>query len=259
MAHGTALVTGASSGIGAELARLCAGAGSDLVLVARRAERLQELAESLSATHHVQARVLVADLSDPSAPQAIFDAVRGAPIDILVNNAGIGVRGAFAETEWKAQAALLEVNLMAPVRLTHLFLPEMLRRGSGRILNVASTAAFVPGPFMATYYASKAFLVSFSQAIANESRGSGVTVTVLCPGVTRTEFFQAAGIEDSRLLRGGNVMEAADVAREGYQAMMEGKAEVIAGARNRWVMRGARLVPRTTLAEVARRLNCSAQ
>ncbi|MDR3700618.1 MAG: SDR family oxidoreductase [Candidatus Sulfopaludibacter sp.] len=253
MGKGAALVTGASSGIGAELARLCAGDGYDLILVARRAGRLRELAASLKAS----VRCITADLSDSHAPEAIYEDARGVPIDILINNAGIAVRGLFAETDWSAQASLLQINMVAPAHLTRLFLPDMVRRRSGRILNVASTAAFVPGPFMATYYASKAFLLSFSEAIANELKGTGVTATVLCPGPTRTEFFQAAGIEDSNLLQGGNVMAAAEVARIGYRAMMQGKAQVIAGARNRWMMRGARLAPRTMLAEVTRRLNSS--
>ncbi len=253
---GTALITGASSGIGAELARLCAADGYRLILVARRTERLSELAASIGAP---DARPLSADLSDPAAPQAIYNALHGEPVDLLINNAGFGLRGPYWETDWTQQAALVHVNLMAPAHLTRLFLPDMVRRRSGRILNVASTAAFVPGPFMATYYASKAFLVSFSEAVANELKGTGVTATVLCPGPTRTEFFEAAGIQDSNLLRGGNVMSAEEVAREGYRAMMQGKPERIAGARNRWVMRGARLVPRDRLADVTRRLNTGAQ
>jgi len=259
MGKGTALVTGASSGIGAELARLCAGDGYDLILVARRTGRLEELASSLTAAHGVKARSVAADLSLPGAPEAILEAVRGTPIDILINNAGIGLRGTFAEGDWGRQSALMQVNMLAPVHLARLLLPEMQRRHSGRILNVASTAAFVPGPFMALYYASKAFLLSFSEAVANELKGSGVTATVLCPGPTTTEFFEAAGIADSNLLRGGNVMDAAEVARIGYRAMMAGKMEVIAGARNRWMMRGVRLVPRATVAEITRRLNAGAQ
>jgi short-subunit dehydrogenase len=251
MGKGTALVTGASSGIGAELARLCAGDGYDLILVARRAGRLQALAASLT----VPVRCIPADLAGPGAAQAIFEAVGDRTVDILINNAGLGLRGPYATTDWSSHAALMQVNMIAPVHLTRLFLPDMLRRRSGRILNVASTAAFVPGPFMALYYASKAFLLSFSEAIANELKGTGVTATVLCPGPTRTEFFQVAGIADSNLMRGGNLMGAADVAQVGYRAMMDGKAEVIAGARNRWMMRGARFVPRTALAEVTRRLN----
>ena len=252
MGRGTALITGASSGIGAELARLCAADGFDLILVARRAERLSELAASLPS---VAVRSLPADLADSAAPQAVYDAVRGTPIDILINNAGIAMRGLFWETDWARQAALLQINMVAPGHLTRLFLPDMKARGSGRILNVASTAAFVPGPLMATYYASKAFLHSFSISLANELEGSGVTATVLCPGPTRTEFFEANSLADSNLLRSGSVMSAVDVAREGYRAMMGGKPEVIAGARNRWMMRGARLLPPVSVARVTRRLN----
>jgi short-subunit dehydrogenase len=149
------------------------------------------------------------------------------------------------------------VNVAALLHLSKLFLPEMVRRRSGRILNVASTAAFVPGPYMAMYYASKAFVLSFSEAVANEVQGTGVSVTALCPGPTRTEFFAAAGITDSGLGR-GPAMDAAEVAREGYAAMMAGKSSMIAGARNRWLMRGARLIPRDWAAAQARRLNLGA-
>lgn len=258
MAKGTALVTGASSGIGTELARLCAANGYNLILVARREDRLMQLAATLADTHGVQARALAADLADPAAPEAIFEQAGGEPLDILINNAGFGVRGPFSETDWADEARLLQVNVTALVHLTKLWVPGMVRRRSGRILNVASTAAFVPGPFMAMYYASKSFVVSFSLALANELKGTGVSATVLCPGPTQTEFFAVAGIADSRLLRSG-AMTAADTAREGYGAMMAGKAEWIAGARNRWMIRGTGLVPRTILAAVARRLNSSVQ
>ncbi len=254
MGVGTALITGASSGIGAELARLCAAAGYDLILAARRTDRLTELGSQLAAAHRVQSRAVAADLSDAAAPDALFGAVRGTGIDILINNAGLATHGRYWETDWNRQAALLQVNMMAPAHLTRLFLPEMVRRGSGRVLQVASTAAFVPGPLMATYYASKAFLVSFSEAIANELKGTGVSMTVLCPGPTRTEFFEVNALEKTPLASGG-AMSAEAVAREGYRAMMRGEAEVIAGARNRWLMRGARLAPRGMLADVTRRLN----
>lgn len=254
MAKGAALITGASSGIGAALANLCAGADYDVALVARSADKLQAMGAELARAHGVKARALAADLADPGAPRAIFDALEGRAPDILINNAGFGVRGAFAETDWDAEARLLQVNVTAMAHLMKLFLPGMLRRGSGRILNVASTAAFVPGPFMAMYYASKAFVLSLSEAVANEVRGSGVTVTVLCPGPTSTGFSSAAGISDSQLFR-GPVMSAEEVARQGFQAMMAGKVEWVAGARNRWMMRGARLLPRTRLADVTRVLN----
>ena len=254
MAAGTALITGASSGIGRELAKLCAAGGFDVILAARRTERLEKLAAELSTAHRVAARALEADLSDPEVPGRLFDQLAGTPIDLLVNNAGFGLRGPFAETDWEAERRMIEVNMTAPAHLTKLFLPPMLRRSSGRILNVASIAGFVPGPFLAMYYASKAFLVSFSHAVANEVKGSGVTVTVLCPGPTRTEFEEAAGVEGSKLFQ-GDVMSAEAVARVGYDAMMAGKAEVIAGTRNRWMMLGARLAPRAMLAEITRGKN----
>ncbi len=257
MPKGAALITGASSGIGAELAKLCAASGYGLILVARKEDRLGELAGSLAKDHGIQARPLVADLADPAAPQSIFERTRHDTVEILINNAGFGLRGPFAETDWSAEARLIQVNVTSLVHLTKLFLPEMLGRRSGRILNVASTAAFVPGPFMAMYYASKAFVLSFSESVANEVQGTGVTLTVLCPGPTRTPFFEAAGIPDSNLRKGPS-MTAEEVARIGYRAMMAGKTEVIAGARNRWMMLGTRLAPRNMLARVTRRLNSSA-
>jgi len=255
MAKGAALITGASGGIGEELAVLCAAAGYGVVLAARSGDRLEALAARLAAAYSVTARALPMDLADPAAPAAIFRAAGELP-EILINNAGFGLRGAFAESDWEADARLLQVNVTALAHLTRLFLPGMLARRSGRILNVASTAAFVPGPFMAMYYASKAFVLSFSEAVANETRGSGVTVTALCPGPTATGFSAAAGVGGTRLFA-SSVMTAAEVARQGFQAMMAGKSEWIAGARNRWMMRGARLAPRSMLAEAARNLNSS--
>jgi short-subunit dehydrogenase len=254
VARATALVTGASAGLGAEFAKLCAAGGYDVVLLARNASRLDQLAAELVKTYGVEARSLPADLADPSAPPAIFAQLSGTPVEILINNAGFGVRGPYAETDWARESGLMQVNMVALAHLTKLFLPEMIRRRTGRILNVASTAAFVPGPYMALYYASKAFVLSFSEALANEVQGTGVTVTVLCPGPTRTEFAQAAGIGDSDIFH-GPTMGAAEVARIGYSAMMAGKSSVIAGARNRWMIRGTRLVPRSFVAAQARKLN----
>jgi short-subunit dehydrogenase len=252
VAKGTALITGASSGIGAELAKLCAAGGYDVVLVARQRAALEDLAFTLSQAHGIAARALIADLADPAAVRTIFDSV-GA-VDILINNAGFGLRGLYAETDWEAEARMIQVNITALAHLTKLYLPGMIARRSGRILNVASTAAFVPGPFMAMYYATKAFVVSFSLAIANELKGTRVTLTVLCPGPTRTNFFETAKIGHTNLTRGAS-MSASAVAREGYAAMMAGKPEVIAGARNRWMIWGARFAPRQMLVGIARRLN----
>lgn len=256
MGRGAALVTGASAGIGAEFAKLLAADGYDLFLTARNQAALESLASELTQRHGIRARALAADLSLAEARRGIFDALRGVPLDILINNAGFGLRGPYAEIPWADEARLIEVNIGAPAHLARLFLPGMLERGRGRILNMASTAAFVPGPFMAIYYASKAFVRSFSEALAEEAHGSGVTVTVLCPGPTATGFAAAAGLESTRLFR-GPVMSAAEVAREGYRAMMRGQREIIAGARNRWMMRGVALAPRRLLAQFTRRLNSS--
>jgi short-subunit dehydrogenase len=256
VAKGAALITGASSGIGAELARLCAADGYSVILVARRADRLAEMAESLAREFGVRARGVAVDLADAGACQTLRDQTAGDLVEILINNAGFGLRGRYTETDWEAEARMVQVNMTALAHLTKLFAKDMSGRGSGRILNVGSTAAFVPGPFMAMYYASKAFVVSLSLSIADELRGTGVSVTVLCPGPTRTEFETAAGLGDSNLFK-GPIMSAAAVAREGYAAMMAGKPEVIAGARNRWMILLTRLAPRTMLARITRRLNSS--
>jgi short-subunit dehydrogenase len=254
MARAAALITGASSGIGAELAKLCAADGYAPVLVARHTEALFRLSAELAARFGVNSRVLAADLAEPAAPQAVFDALEGETPAILINNAGFGWRGAFREADFAAQSGMIEVNVGALAHLTRLFLPGMCARASGRILNVASTAAFVPGPYMAVYYATKAFVFSFSLAVAEELKGSGVTMTVLCPGPTRTSFGAVAGLANSKLFQ-GPAMDAAEVARIGYQAMRAGKTEVIAGARNRWMMWGTRFAPRGILTRVTARLN----
>jgi len=254
MSKGTALITGASSGIGEEFARLCAADGYDLALVARTGSRLEELAKELSKAHSIQAQPFTADLADPEAREAVFRQTRGMGIEILINNAAFGLRGPFAETDWWMEDRMIHVNITALAQLTKMFLPEMLKKRSGRILNVASTAGFVPGPFMSVYYASKAFVLSFSHAVANEVAGSGVTVTVLCPGPTDTRFKETAGIANSTLFK-GPVMSAAEVANIGYKGMMAGRVEVVAGPRNRLVAFGSRLVSRPRLAEIARKLN----
>jgi uncharacterized protein len=255
VARATALITGASGGIGLELAKVCAAASNDIVLVARRQSELQDLAVILAHEHGIAARAFAADLADPNAPQAIFDAIGEA--DILINNAGFGLLGAFAENDWRTEARMIQVNITALAHLTKLYLPGMLARRSGRILNVASTAAFVPGPFMAMYYASKAMVFSFTLAIAAELEGTGVTATALCPGPTATGFGEVAGNSGSKLFKGA-AMNAADVAREGYAAMMAGKPEIIAGPRNRWMIWGTRFAPRRMLADIAKRLNSPA-
>ncbi len=254
MAQGMALITGASSGIGAELASLCAAGGFGVILIARRTDRLDQLAAELTARHGVKVRTIAADLASPEAPDEIYQQTRGETIDILINNAGFGLRGRYDQTDWDAESRLIQVNITALAHLSKLYVKDMARRGSGRILNVGSTAAFVPGPLMAMYYASKAFVVSFSEALSKEFEGTGVSITVLCPGPTRTEFDTAAGIAGSKLFR-GSAMTAKEVAQIGYRAMMAGEAEAIAGARNRGMILLTRLAPRTLLASIAKRLN----
>lgn len=253
----TALITGASGGIGEELARLFAAHSYDLVLVARNADKLQSLGDELSRAHGIRSRALADDLADPGAPPRLFAALQqqGISIDVLVNNAGFGARGAYAEINYDIEARMIQVNVAALTHLTRLFLPAMLARRSGKILNVASTAAYVPGPFMAVYYASKAFVLSFSEAIAEETSDSGVTVTALIPGPTKTNFAAAAGTEDTRLFRSGSAMSAAAVARVGFDGLMAGKRVVTAGFSNKLTVFSTRLAPRTMLAKITRKLN----
>ena len=192
----TALITGASSGIGADLARLFARDGYDVVLVARSEEKLREVAEGIGKEHAgVTARVIVADLARPDAARDVVDALGGLPIDALVNNAGYGVAGPFVETDVRSELEMIQVNVVALTHLTKLLAPGMVARKRGRILNVSSTAAFQPGPLMAVYYATKAYVLSVSEALAEELRGSGVTVTALCPGPTATGFAAASNME----------------------------------------------------------------
>lgn len=230
----TALITGASSGIGYEFARLLARDHFDLILVARSGDRLATIAEELSAADGISVRVIASDLGRPGAAEALFAELDGTAVDVLVNNAGFGLKGAVAELSPEAQEEMVQLNVLALTALTRLFLPGMLERRQGGILNVASTAAFQPGPLMAVYYASKAYVLSFTEALANEVHGSGVTVTALCPGPTVTGFADRAGTTGSRLFR-GPTMDAASVAAAGYAALKRGKAMVIPGAGTREV------------------------
>jgi short-subunit dehydrogenase len=249
----TALVTGASGGIGEELARLFAADGHDLVLVARSRDKLARLAAELEAKHGVAAHVLASDLARAESPQEIFDQLRGGgvEVDALVNNAGFGSYGLFAETDPESELDLLRVNVVALTHLTKLFLPGMLARRRGYVMQVASTAAFQPGPLMAVYYASKAYVLSLSEALANECAGTGVVVSALCPGPTETGFVAAAGMEQSKLFDRG-AMTARDVAAEGYRGLLAGKAVVIPGFRNSLVARTVGMMPRGLVTRVVR-------
>jgi short-subunit dehydrogenase len=251
----TALVTGASVGIGRELARLCAQEGYNLVLVARSASRLQQVAGDLEKQFGVGAKPFPLDLTSSAARQFLFGQLESESIaiDVLVNNAGYGKLGAFADIPYEESAGQIELNITALTHLTKLFLAPMLQRKSGRILNVASTAGFQPGPLMAVYYASKAYVISFSEALANEVHGTGVTVTCLCPGLTDTEFQTRAGSERTTLFRRTRPMDAATVARDGFRALLKGKPLVISGMRNRLLMESLRISPRRVVTAVSRK------
>ncbi len=251
----TALITGASGGIGLELALLFAEDGYDLVLVARSEAKLAALAGKLEGQYGISVRTVLRDLSQPEAPDDVHAGLarESVNVDVLVNNAGFGVRGPFGEMSLASALEMMQLNMIALTHLTGLFLKDMLGRGEGKILNVASTAGFQPGPFMAVYYATKAYVLSFSEALANELGGSGVTVTALCPGPTETGFAERAGLEESLLFRGAT-MDAPAVARIGYRALMQGKALVIPGLRNRILAFSVRLAPRRVVAGITRRL-----
>lgn len=251
-----ALVTGASAGIGLALAELLAKDGDDLVLVARSGDRLRALAERLERAHGIKAHVVAADLSDPDAPAAIAREVAalGLEVDVLANNAGFGSNGAFLELDLAREAEMIQVNVAALVKLTHHFAKGMKARARGRILNVASTAGFQAGPYMATYFATKAFVVSFSEALSVELEGSGVTVTCHCPGPTATEFARAAGNEGTKLFKGG-VATADEVARHAHEAMRAGEKLAIHGTFNWLRMQSLRVAPRALVHRITAGLN----
>ena len=255
MAH-TALITGASAGLGREYARLFAASKVDVVLIARRQDRLEALAAELSSAHGVKAHVFAADLLDPAATARIVAEVKrlGLDIEFLVNNAGFGTTGAFVECDPEKELGMVQVNVTALVALTRAFLPPMVQRGHGRVLNLGSTAGFQPGPFMAVYYASKAFVNSFTEALGYELKGTGVTATASCPGATATEFGAVAGNDGSRLFKLG-AMGPAEVAREGYRAMLAGKPLVVHGLKNKLAASALRFSPRGLVRAVTAQLN----
>jgi short-subunit dehydrogenase len=248
----TALITGASSGIGYELARIFAREGHDLVLVARNEEKLRALAAECQG---VSARPLVKDLAQPTAPQEIFDELRqaGITVDVLVNNAGFGTYGPFVRSDLESQLDMIRVNVLALTHLSRLFLPGMILRDTGKLLNVASTAAFQPGPLMAVYYATKAYVLSFSEALSNELRGTGVTVSALCPGPTTSDFQRRARMERSRLVS-GRMMDARTVAEIGYQGLQKNRPIIIPGFGNKMLAFSVRLTPRGVVRRIVRRL-----
>jgi uncharacterized protein len=252
----TALITGASGGIGYELARLFAQDHFDLVLVARNAQKLTQVADDLQRQHGISAKPIALDLATAPAPQFLFDQLQreGMTVEILVNNAGYGKFGEFAKVPLEQSLGQVQLNITALTELSKLFLQPMLDRHSGKIMNVASTAGFQPGPLMAVYYATKAYVISFSEALANELAGSGVTITCLCPGATDTEFQARAGTENTVLFRKLRPMDAKTVARDGYRGLMAGKTLVISGFRNWLLAEATRFGPRKLVTAVSRKV-----
>ncbi|MGA8441551.1 MAG: SDR family oxidoreductase [Candidatus Sulfotelmatobacter sp.] len=250
----TALITGASGGIGYELAKLFARGRYNLVLVARNADKLNPVAGELQGQFRVAVKTIALDLAAGRAARALFDQVQGegVVVDVLVNNAGFGVFGEFAKMAEEEILGQIQLNITALTQLTRLFLPSMVARRSGKIMNVASTAAFQPGPLMAVYYATKAYVLSFSEALANELAGSGVAVSCFCPGATDTGFQKRAGMENSRLFKKIGAMNAEVVARDGYRGLMAGKALVFSGAQNWLVAESVRFAPRKWVTAISR-------
>ena len=248
-----ALVTGASMGIGVDLAAVLAQRGHDLVLVARSADKLNAVADSLSKQYGITAHVLVADLSGAAGADAVADQVttRGWTVDVLVNNAGYGLYGALTETDPADELNMIQLNVVALYRLTKRLLPAMVARKQGWIMNVASTAAFFPGPFMAVYYASKNFVLTFSEGLDEELKGTGVHVSCLCPGPTQSEFRTRAGTGRSKLTNRAQV-PSRPVAEEAVAGMFAGKRVVIPGAKNKFETSIPRFLPRTMVATVVR-------
>lgn len=246
----TALITGASSGIGYELAKVFAEKGHDLVLVARTKSKLDKLAKELKETHGIKVKVLAKDLSLENTPKEIFDALKKAKVNVefLVNNAGLGISGDFDEQDWESVDQMLKVNIFALTKLTHIFLPEMKARKTGKIVNIASIAAFQPGPNMAVYFATKSYVLSFSEAIAEELRGSGITVTAVCPGLTKTPFFEIAQVKTTENIFENMLMQSPrEVALTSYRAMKKGKTVEITGLLNKLSANASTFIPNRLL------------
>ncbi len=248
----TALITGASSGIGLHLAREFASRGHPLVLVAPVEQELQKIAADITEKYATRVRVLSGDLEQPELPQEIFESLRRKDIhvDILVNNAGFGFRGNWWEIPIEQDVATIRLNIEAVLRLTKLFLPPMVKLGQGRILNTASVAGFEPGPKLAVYHASKAFVLSWSEALAVEWEDTPVSVTALCPGPTDTDFFPKAGLLGTRAFQGQNLMAPQDVATAGYEAMMKGELFVVPGVANKTLVAARRFLSETAQAKL---------
>ncbi|MCM2324945.1 MAG: SDR family oxidoreductase [Candidatus Woesearchaeota archaeon] len=241
------LITGASSGIGYELAKIMSNEGHELILVARRKDRLEELKKQLKT----KTKIIQMDLSDIKNAEKLYSLLKKENVEILVNNAGFGLNGKFIETDMAAEMEMIDLNVKTLVILSKLFSKDMVKKGSGKIMNVASVAGFIPGPYMNIYYSTKAFVLSFSEALAEELSGSGVTVTVLCPGMTKTEFDKVAKIKNGMFKYG---MSAEKVAMLGYKAMMKGKRIEITGCMNKLSVCLRKFVPRCLMTRIVAKI-----
>jgi hypothetical protein len=254
-----ALITGATTGIGFEFTKLLAADGYNLALIARDEQKLRQIAADSQTKFNISVNIYPKDLSVTSDTENVVRQVREevGPIDILVNNAGFGISGAFVETDLAREVEMIQLNVLSVVIITKLFAREMAQRRRGKILNVASTAAFQPGPFMAIYYATKAFVLSFSEGLAEELKDSGVTVTVLCPGPTATQFSKRAEMEKSKLFKGGiiPVLDAVTVAKIGYDGLIKGQRLVIPGLMNKIGVLALRSIPRRLITQITKQLN----
>lgn len=252
----TALITGASNGIGLELAKIHASKGGDLVLVARNKSKLDELKIELENQFKITVYTIGKDLSETNAAQDIYNETnkQNIQIDYLINNAGFGDFGMFAESDWNKELKMINLNITSLTHFTKLYLQDMVKRRSGKIMNVATTAAFQSGPTMAVYCATKAFVLSFSEAVSNEVSNKGITITSLCPGATETGFQAAGGMEESELFKGKKLPAAKEVAEYGYAAMMKGKVVAIHGIMNYIMSNSIRFIPRAMVLKVSRKI-----
>jgi hypothetical protein len=247
-----ALVTGATSGIGLELVKLFAKDGYDLIVVARSEEDLKRISTDLSLDHTTSVTVIPMDLFEPNAAFELYDIVtsKGLQVDILVNNAGQGEYGEFADTDIRRELDIIQLNICSLVVLTKLFLRDMLQRGAGKILNLSSVASKVPGPWQSVYHGTKAFVQSFTEAVRAEVKDSGVTITALLPGATETDFFNKAGMEEAKTIKGKKLADAADVAKDGYEALMKGDDMVVSGFKNKMQVAMGNMLPDETVANM---------
>jgi short-subunit dehydrogenase len=252
----TALITGASSGIGLELAKIHASKESDLVLVARSQDKLSEIKAELENRYKISVYNICKDLSLPNSAQEVYDEVlrQKISIDYLISNAGFGDYGFFSEADLEKISQMISLNITALTHLTGLYLHDMAKRGKGKIMNIASLAAFQPGPLMAVYYASKAYVLSLSEAVGNEARDKGVTVTALCPGPTASGFWNINSLEKNRMIKGKKLPSSKEIAEYGYAAMMKGRSVAIHGFINRVIVFMERFIPRQLVVKIVRKI-----